>query len=99
MIIPSRFRIGRVHYGVYHVDKIALRRAVGLIEYDRHKVILAARSNVNGRTLTSRKRTEVFWHEVVHGVLHDMKHKLRDDEAFVEAVAVRLADVVLSARL
>ena len=98
MLIPKQFRINGVLYGVHVVEQVSVRRAVGLIHYDTQKVILAERNNVSGRVLSTRKRTEVFWHEVVHGVLHDMQHKLRDDEKFVEDVAVRLTDVIWSAR-
>jgi hypothetical protein len=45
-----------------------------------------------------KDRTRIFWHEIVHAVLMDMGSRKNSDEGFVEAVAIRLTDVVTSAR-
>lgn len=42
--------------------------------------------------------TETFWHEALHTILHDMRHKLNHDEQFVTGVAKRIAQIVHTAR-
>lgn len=50
------------------------------------------------RTVSKSEQAVVFWHEVVHAILNDIKPKLNKDEKFVEEFAERLDQITTSAR-
>jgi len=45
------------------------------------------------------QRSETFWHEVTHAILHDMKDPHWNDEKFVTAFSKRLNQVINTAVL
>ncbi len=98
MKIPNGFKIGRKQYEVSQPRTISPLHACngGLCNVYYKKMLVA--HNVQGKPMTERRRAQVFWHETMHAILHDMDDPRWRDEAFVEAIAKRLTDVVYSAR-
>ncbi len=96
MRIPKKFKIGRKQYVVVQRPSLWESRK-GFISYMTQNVLLATHRFNKPRS--ARDISKTFWHEVMHGVLHDMGHPLRDDEKFVEGVAKRLNQVVHTAVL
>ena len=83
--LPVSIKIGRRMYEVKLVDTIPRNRN-GEIEYDENTI----------KILRTGKRTmhEVFWHEVTHAILHDMRRHDLNNEAFVKAFCKRLYQVL-----
>lgn len=98
MKVPVSFKIGHKGYEVSQPYTISPLHACngGLCNVYYKKMLVA--HNVQGRPMTERRRAQVFWHETMHAILHDMDHKQWRDEAFVEGLAKRITDVVYSVR-
>jgi hypothetical protein len=96
MIIPTRIRVGLRRYDVLQPDHCAVKGAAGAVFYQQRVIEVALR--LRKRKRTPAQRSETFWHEVTHAVLHDMKHPLAHNERFVTAFAKRLSDTINSAR-
>lgn len=96
MIIPKTLEIGPVRYDV-RVTYTPDSPRVGYITYAMQDLWIN-RCDGRGGMRTPKAMAGTFWHEVTHGILHDMKHPLRDDEKFVSAFSKRLLQVVYSAR-
>lgn len=98
MKIPSGFKMGGKEFSVWHSQTIAPGQACRGGLYNPAFRSLDVAHTVQGKPMSERRRAQVFWHETMHAILHDMDHKQWRDEAFVEAIAKRLTDVVYSAR-
>lgn len=98
MLIPDTLRIGKTPYTVYQPVWSPLPRTYGAINYTTRAIHVAHRQHVDNKRRTPRQRSETFWHEVTHGILHDMNSPLYRNEAFVTAFAKRLSDAINSAR-
>lgn len=98
MKIPKGFKIGRRVFLVFQPWTISPNAACrgGLCNADSKTLDVA--HSVQGKLMSERRRAQVFWHETMHAILHDMDDPRWRDEAFVEAIAKRLTDVVYSAR-
>ena len=57
-----------------------------------------ARKDIQGNYFSREERSETFWHEITHAILHDMKNKLSYDEKFVTAFSQRLDQAIRTAR-
>lgn len=57
-----------------------------------------AKKDVKGFAFSKAERSETFWHELTHAILHDMKNKLSYDEKFVVAFSQRLDQAIKTAR-
>lgn len=57
-----------------------------------------AKKDVRGYKFDKDERSETFWHELTHAILHDMKNKLSYDEKFVTAFSQRLDQAIKTAR-
>ena len=67
--------------------------------YDRaDNSIDVAKKDVHGYKFSNAERSETFWHEITHAILHDMKNKLSYDEKFVTAFSQRLDQAIRTAR-
>ena len=87
-------KIGRTKYKLQRID--AFKRAIrGQIHYE-DKTITIARRGRSGLKISKTEQDQVLWHEVVHGILHDMKHPLNKNEKFVDGFAKRLRLLNLS---
>lgn len=98
MQIPKGVKIGRHRYAVHTVARLK-RGRMGAINYEDKKITLAAKSSLSGKSFRREDMSETFWHEIVHGILHDMKHPLWDNEPFVEAFSTRLNRIVHTAEV
>ena len=98
MKIPSTFKVGKRHYKVVRTPTLA-RQAYGCIHFTPGIVLLATHDGRHPRKDTGKNGiNHTFWHEVTHAILHDMGHKLTYDEAFVDAVAQRLNQIIETAK-
>lgn len=70
----------------------------GNIAFGSQTIRVAARTGRPLRKRSERARLTTFWHEVVHGILHDMGSRKNSDEIFVDAFAKRLVQVTLTAK-
>ena len=98
MKLPTRIKVGKVNYAVLQpleMDKAAWR---GSIKYSDAIIKVSKQCNVTKKAYTPKERAKTFWHEVTHGILHDMGHPLADSEQFVESFALRLNNAIHSAR-
>jgi hypothetical protein len=98
MLIPYSFKLGKGEYRVQHVLALPQCR-VGYVHYPPVSLIQIAQTSWGACKLRARRRVHIFWHETVHAILHDMGHRLRDDEKFVDAFAKRLTQIVSTARV
>lgn len=86
--IPKSVVVGRTRYDI--VVQASPRKGFGCIYYAQRVIQIAPRRE-SGMALT-------FWHELTHAVLHDMGHRLANNERFVEQFSTRLHKAVLTAR-
>lgn len=96
MRTPSTVVIGALRYKVHTLRLLPepYRRDAGVIKFKERFIFLTTHSH-RGRRWTAYQRRLVFWHEIVHGILHDMRRwKLNGDEKFVHGFARRLEKVV-----
>ena len=96
--IPTSLRIGKKLYKVEFPDHMRNVLVVGNIAFGRQTIKVAARTGRPLRKRSERARLTTFWHEVVHGILHDMGSRKNNDEIFVHGFAKRLVQVTLSAK-
>lgn len=100
MQIPKSVRIGKKRY-VVKLSKFlsdGKRSCEGMIEYEKKLISIATHSDFGNFRFTKEQNEIAFLHEVVHGILHDMrKHDLNRSESFVQGFAVRLYDAIRSA--
>lgn len=57
-----------------------------------------AKKDVHGFAFSKGERSETFWHELTHAILHDMKNSLSYNEKFVTAFSQRLDQAIKTAR-
>lgn len=99
MKIPKSIKIGKTKYVVEQPHMMDDLCVVGRIHYSGTiQVAQCGNYKPKGRKQSKDSRTVTFWHEVMHGILHDMGHKLYNNEVFVDAVAQRIAQVIKTAR-
>lgn len=94
MKIPKQVTIGDTKYEVRRTSN-DLR--LGYISYADH-VISISRVYFMGGRMSAYEQADTFWHELTHGILHDMGHRLQNNEQFVTAFAKRLNKAVHSAK-
>ena len=101
MNIPKSVRIGALRYKVHKVRSIPKSHGAGsgYIDYDEGGILLSTHS-MRGRIRHTKRQLRVaFWHEIVHGILNDMKkYDLNSNERFVEGFAERISDAIDSMR-
>jgi hypothetical protein len=93
--LPKQIRVGAKRYEV--VRKYATKSELGHIQYEDPTIFVATRDR-GGIRLSVEDQHETFWHELTHGILHDMNHPLRDNERFVKAFSKRLNRAIFSAK-
>ena len=101
MIIPYKFSLQRHEYTVSHEFRLKhdVRGRVWYPWDGTHGGIQLATHRL-GTLVPHKRRVQVFWHEVVHAILHEMgRDDLDADERFVEEFAKRLTQIVYTARL
>jgi hypothetical protein len=98
MIIPRTFRVGTRLYKVQRPARMRTPHSRGATHFTAQIVDIAQESNVDGKKLSAAEVTHTFWHEALHVMLGDMGNRLTYDEAFVDALAKRLTQVIYTAR-
>jgi hypothetical protein len=99
MMIPKTIKIGKTKYPVLQPFALIPPTHAGSVTYG-HSIRVAYNMRTSGRLAprSQRQRSETFWHEVTHAILHDMGHKLESNEKFVTAFSQRLNDAIRSAK-
>ena len=93
MLLPKTIEVGKSIYTINQPKEIT--KCLGQIDYTEKVIDVATHA---GRyKLADGERSDTFWHELTHAILHDMNHSLTRDEKFVTAFARRLNDAILSA--
>ena len=96
--IPTSLRIGKKLYKVELPDHMPNVLVVGNIAFGSQTIKVAARTGRPLRKRSEKARLTTFWHEVVHGILYDMRSPKNTDEIFVQGIATRLVQVTQSAK-
>ena len=97
--VPRKIKIGAKNYAIDIIETMDRKRNMGRIYYHQQRIEIAIQSNVTGKNFTDEKLQENFWHEVVHGILHDMdRHHLNGNEKFVIDFSKRLSALIKSAK-
>lgn len=91
MKIPKQAAIRKTVYAVKQVHSLTPARQ-GEIDYKALEIRIAA--FFKGVKITKEEQWEVFWHEVVHGILRDMGRHDLNNERFVNAFCRRLYGVM-----
>jgi hypothetical protein len=99
MQLPKSIRVGKTRYPVVQPYLLIPPTHAGSVTYG-HNIRVAIRVLAGGRITarSERQRSETFWHEVTHAILHDMGSKLEANEQFVTAFSKRLNDAIRSAK-
>lgn len=98
-MIPKHVTIGRRLYTVQLVSDIdGERHTMGVIEYGPQRIQIRTTSVRQSVPRAAQKQRSTFWHELTHGILYDMGHKLHSDERFVTQFSNRLHKAIESAR-
>lgn len=97
MQLPTTIKVGKTVYRVEQPEAMRALCSRGDIDYGKAIIKVAYRSKLLPQPYTQRQRREVFWHELTHAVLNDMKSKLAYDELFVSVFAKKLSDAIDSA--
>ena len=82
--------VKRMDFEIKTVKQFKGKPYVGQIDYKKKLITVALYGGITGKKLTRCEVLQAYYHEVVHLILHDMKHPLNDDEKFVDAFAKRV---------
>ena len=99
MKIPKQVTVGKTKIKIDQpvslmVDKTGCRGS-----FDRSdNSIDVAKKDLRGNAYSADERSETFWHELTHAILHDMQNKLSYDEKFVTGFSQRLDQAIKTAR-
>lgn len=81
--LPRKLHVGARRYQVQKVKQLSGGR-MGNINHRTMELKIAQ------QWFTTREQWETFWHEAVHGILHEMKRHDLNNERFVNAFCRRL---------
>ena len=96
MKLPKTIAVGDKKYTIINTTTKE-PYVLGSISYTNCTITVSTKTPQ--RVVPKAEQAVVFWHEVVHAILHDInKPKLNKDEKFVEEFAERLHQVTTSAR-
>ena len=79
---PKTIRIGKKTFNVVHVDALSVKRDAE-IDYRAKEIRIVNK-------FWRADELEALWHEIVHGILRDMRRHDLNNEAFVNAFCKRL---------
>ena len=99
MKIPKKIKIGSVWYEVQTPKFSDTFGTMGYCDYKEHVIDVATHSTIDSKRYKSDDVADTFWHEIVHCILHDMKHPLEVNERFVTKFANRLTTAINSAKI
>jgi len=100
MQLPKTIKVGKTRYPVVQPFCLRPPDCAGSVTYGQD-IRVAHYTSKGGRYVprSERQRSETFWHEVTHAILHDMGSKLEANEQFVTDFSKRLNDAIRSAKL
>ncbi len=93
MELPKTIEVGKSVYKISQPKK--LPTGLGRIDFVKKEIDIT--THAGNYLLAAGERSDTFWHEMTHAILHDMGHELTHNEKFVTAFARRLNDAILSA--
>ena len=99
MKIPKQVTIGKTKIKIHqpYALKVNGKPCRGCFDRSDNSIDVA-KKDVRGYKFDKDERSETFWHEITHAILHDMKNKLSYDEKFVTAFSQRLDQAIRTAR-
>ena len=70
-LIPNTFDLGGITYTIEYVDCIREGKLNGMIHFDLSKILIANKVplNSNIETVSTDAKNQIFFHELVHGIL------------------------------
>lgn len=99
MLIPKSFRIGHTKYSVCMEPRLRGGAVGRILYFCGWGLVRIATHTHSGKPRAPACVEETFLHEITHGILHHMGHKLRDDETFVTEFSKRLHQIIRTAEL
>ena len=96
--MPRPVLPGARRYKVVVQQHIAPAGLKGEVNYTYAFIRVATHSARTGRKFRHAEVRDTFWHEVTHGILWEMGHRLYRDEKFVGRFANLLTGAIESAR-
>jgi hypothetical protein len=96
MELPKTIKIGAIKYTVLPVKQQVFKGCLGFIDYDGADIMVS--TSKDSRPRSDAAVAQTFWHEVTHGILYDMGHRLESNEKFVEQFSRRLSNAIRSAK-
>jgi hypothetical protein len=99
MKIPKQVTIGKTKIKIDQPVSLMVRGTPCHGCFDRaDNSIDVAKQDVRGNRYDKDERSETFWHEITHAILHDMKNQLSYNEKFVTAFSQRLDQAIKTAK-
>lgn len=99
MKIPRQVTIGKTKIKIDQPVSLMVRGTPCHGCFDRaDNSIDVAKKDVRGNRYDKDERSETFWHEITHAILHDMKNQLSYNEKFVTAFSQRLDQAIKTAK-
>lgn len=99
MKIPKQVTIGKTKIKIDQPESLRVGKQPCRGCYDRaDNSIDVAKQDVRGYKYDKDERSETFWHEITHAILHDMKNQLSYNEKFVTAFSQRLDQAIKTAK-
>ena len=99
MKIPKEVTVGKTKIKIDQPVSLMVRGTPCHGCFDRaDNSIDVAKQDVRGNRYDKDERSETFWHEITHAILHDMKNQLSYNEKFVTAFSQRLDQAIKTAK-
>ena len=99
MQLPKTIKVGKVTYPVVQPFCLLPPDCAGSVTYGQTiRVAFKMRAGGQLTPRSERQRSETFWHELTHAILHDMGSKLEANEQFVTEFSKRLNNAIHSAK-
>ena len=99
MKIPKQVTIGKTKIKIDQPVSLMVRGTPCHGCFDRaDNSIDVAKQDVRGNRYDKDERSETFWHEITHAILHDMKNQISYNEKFVTAFSQRLDQAIKTAK-
>ena len=86
-----KIRINGMYYEVSEDDTLP-KNLNGQIRYNEKKIRLR-RTKLDGTQRTDVDVNDTLWHEIVHGILHEMGSRKAYDELFVTSLAACIVSI------
>ena len=101
MKIPKSVKVGKTKITVLQPDGLKVGKDIcrGGYNYEENVLMVAKSNLVRNTKFSESQRSNTFWHELTHAILHDMgEDRLNHNEKFVSAFADRLDQAIKTAR-